>query len=155
MPPADQTRPLPESTGAVIVRRILVGLGCAALVGALALGQPFACYYVSLIAVPDLFGSEYPLLAPIIVAVIGVLGAPWIGLVAGAAAPNRWGAAFSLAGLAVFQLATMLYLLTFHIGPNEANVVGFLVLLVPGAIFNLILAAACALSSRVSNTRFR
>lgn len=149
MPPPVQSLASPESTGSAIVRRILASLGCSVLTAVMAAGQPLASFYLAAAAMPGLFG-QYPLLAPLVVAVIGVAGGALVGLVAGAAYPSRTGAALALTGLAMIQLATLPYLFIFHVGPSEAAHLGFLVLTVPGILVNLTIAAGLAYTIRPS-----
>jgi hypothetical protein len=77
----------------------------------LGLAQPFVWYWIWSALSPGLFGSEYRMLLPAIIATIGVLGGGAIGLIAGAVAPSRVGIAASIFGLGVIHIATGLYFL--------------------------------------------
>lgn len=94
-----------------IVPRILASLCFAVLVSGLGLAQPFLWHGVATALEPGLFGDEYPLLIPLILATPGVLGGGILGLLAGAIVPNRVGLALALMGLALLHMATAVYIL--------------------------------------------
>ncbi|MCO6458105.1 MAG: hypothetical protein J5I93_22605 [Pirellulaceae bacterium] len=121
-----------------IVPRILASLCFAVLAGAVGLLQPFVWDWVATALEPGLFQGEYPLLIPLILAVPGVLGGGILGLVAGAAAPNRMGLALSMIGLALLHVAIGVLILIYR--PTMVIVLYWF--LAPSVLVELILAAA-------------
>ena len=84
----DPARPRPDPLRWTIVPRIASSLLCVVVAGVFGLAHPFVWYWMWSTLQPGTFGHEYQLLAPLILAAVGVIGGGTIGLFVGAIAQD-------------------------------------------------------------------
>lgn len=121
-----------------ILWRIACSLLCAVLASGLGLAQPFIWFWIWSALLPGLFGAEYQMLLPAIIATVGAVGGGAIGLIAGGVAPGRVGFGASLLGLGATRIATGLYFLT---APGD-TVFAAAAILVPAMLMEFAMALA-------------
>lgn len=93
----------------MLVYRVLASFGYAAIAVVVAVTFPVASFMVWERFSPGIFGNEYKELLPLILMIWGAIMGAVIGLIAGAAMPNRRGLGITFLGLGLAQTAPGIY----------------------------------------------